>query len=164
MLILACMSLLRTPFQVNHGRGYIAVAHPLLEGSDIDAVLEVPGRVSVAEFMQKPPRAERPGGTAVGFDGSVGEGMPDGAVGTIQFAAPRDSLQFLQHGAVGAAGFTGEDRIVRGCALGPEHFKHGDQFLGTGTSRSSQFLGLKSQWGLAVTRIAVWRKSTSRQS
>jgi hypothetical protein len=28
-------------FQINHGRGDIAVTHPLLQGADIDAVLQM---------------------------------------------------------------------------------------------------------------------------
>ena len=41
-------------FEIDHRRGDVAVSHPLLQGSDVDAVLEVPRGVRVAEFVKEP--------------------------------------------------------------------------------------------------------------
>lgn len=37
--------------QVDHGRGDVAVPHPLLKRADVDAILQVPCRVGMAEFV-----------------------------------------------------------------------------------------------------------------
>jgi hypothetical protein len=43
------------------------VAHPLLERGDVDAVLQVPGRVGMAEFVKKPAAAKRAFGATIDF-------------------------------------------------------------------------------------------------
>ena len=58
-------------FQVDHRRRDVPMPHPLLECADIDAVLEIPGREGVPEFMEKPAGAVGPFGTAVDPDGSI---------------------------------------------------------------------------------------------
>ena len=51
--------------EINHGRGDIAVSHSLLQGPDVDAVLQMTGRIGMPEFMQKSSAAERAFGAAV---------------------------------------------------------------------------------------------------
>src|ERR1019366_4789733 len=46
------------PLQVNHRRGDVPVAHPMLQGADVDAVLQVSRGVGVQEFVQDPPPAK----------------------------------------------------------------------------------------------------------
>ena len=41
-------------FEINHRRCDVAVSHPLLQGSDVDPVLEVPRGICVAEFVKEP--------------------------------------------------------------------------------------------------------------
>jgi hypothetical protein len=43
--------------QIYHGRSDVAMSHPLLQGSDIDAVLQMARGIGVAEFMQEPAAA-----------------------------------------------------------------------------------------------------------
>jgi len=45
--------------EIDHGRGDIAMTHPLLQRANIDAVLQVARGVGVAELMQEPSSAER---------------------------------------------------------------------------------------------------------
>ena len=40
--------------EIDHRRGDVAMSHPLLQGADVDSVLEVPRGVGVAEFVEKP--------------------------------------------------------------------------------------------------------------
>ena len=42
--------------------------HPLLQGADVDAVLEVPRGVGVPELVQETTAAEGPVGAAIDFD------------------------------------------------------------------------------------------------
>jgi hypothetical protein len=53
--------------EIDHGRCDITVAHPLLERGDVDAVLQVPGRVGMAEFVKKPAAAKRAFGATIDF-------------------------------------------------------------------------------------------------
>ena len=57
--------------EINHRRGNVVVAHPLLQSADINAVLQMPRGIGVTEFMKKPPPAVRAVGTAVGFHAAV---------------------------------------------------------------------------------------------
>src|ERR1035441_9508233 len=41
-------------FQINHRGRDVAVPHPLLQGADVDAVLEVARGIGVAEFVKEP--------------------------------------------------------------------------------------------------------------
>jgi hypothetical protein len=58
-------------FEVNHRRGDVAVSHPLLQGPDVDAVLEVPRGIRVAEFVEEPTSTVRSFGTAIDLYGPV---------------------------------------------------------------------------------------------
>ena len=118
--------------------------HPLLEGADIDAVLQVPGGVGVAELVQEPAPAVRAGVAAVDALGAVLELLRGGAVAAVQLAAPRHALELFQHGAVGAAGGAWKQRIVGGCTRGAEFLKHGDQLLRHRDFPLLPVLGLKS--------------------
>lgn len=89
--------------QVNHRRGDVPVAHPLLEGADVDAVLQVPCGVGVPELVKEPTAAIRAGGAVVDFGGAVLQAVGYGAMAAIELAAPDDGLQLFQHGAVGLA-------------------------------------------------------------
>lgn len=61
--------------QVDHCRGDVPVPHPLLERADIDSVLEIPCRIGVPEFVQKPSRTVGAFGTTVDPHRSVFELM-----------------------------------------------------------------------------------------
>ena len=103
--------------EINHGRGDVAVSHPLLKRADVDAVLQVPRGVGVAEFVQEPPAAEGSFGAAV--DRPVPSSSTwHSAMAAVQLAALGDGLEFFQHGAVGPAGGAREHRIVRGPSRG----------------------------------------------
>ncbi|PYY08232.1 MAG: hypothetical protein DMG69_15510 [Acidobacteria bacterium] len=54
-------------------------------------------------------------------------GVLHGAMGALQFPAPRDGFQLFQHGAIGAAGGTREDGIVGAGRGGFKLLQHGDQ-------------------------------------
>ena len=51
--------------EVDHSRCDVAVSHPLLQGPDVDAVLEVSRSVRVAEFVQEPTATVGSFGTAI---------------------------------------------------------------------------------------------------
>lgn len=92
------------PLQIDHGRGDIAVSHPLLKRSDVDAVLQVPCGVGVAELVEEPASAKGAIGTAIDFDGAALKLVRDSAVSAIQLATPDHGFELFQHGAVGPAG------------------------------------------------------------
>jgi len=92
--------------EIDHGRCDIAVAHPLLQGSDIDAVLQMAGGVGVAELVRKPSPAVRPLPAAVDADRPVFQLVSRGAMAAVEFPPVCNSLQLLQHGAVGPAAYS----------------------------------------------------------
>ena len=108
------------------------MAHPPLQGADIDAVLQVAGGVGMAELVQEPAAAVRAGVAAVDALGAVLQLLRGGAVTAVQLAAPRHALELFQHGAVGAAGRARENWIVGRCFRGTEFLKDGNQLLRNG--------------------------------
>ena len=110
--------------EVDHRRGDVAVSHPLLQGPDVDAVLEVPRGIRVAEFVQEPTATVGSFGTAIDLYGSVFQLVAHSAMTAVQFPAICDRLEFFQHGAVWPASGTGEQRIVWSRVCGTEFLKH----------------------------------------
>src|ERR1019366_7643532 len=94
--------------QVDHRRGDVAVAHPLLQGADVDAVLQMSRGIGVAEFVQEPTPAKWAVGATIDPDRTILKLVRDSAMAAIELAAPDDSLQLFQHGAVGIARSTRE--------------------------------------------------------
>ena len=86
--------------QVDHGRSDIAVPHPLLKRADVDSILQVPGRVGMAEFVQKPTAAKGAICAAVDLDCPIFEFVRGDAMTAIQPAAPRHGFELFEHGAV----------------------------------------------------------------
>lgn len=66
--------------------------HPLLQRADIDAVLQVPGRIGVTELVKKPTGTEWTIGAAIDFHARVLKLVRDGAMAAIEFSAVRDGL------------------------------------------------------------------------
>src|SRR5271166_4522461 len=89
--------------QVNHCRCDVPVSHPLLQRTNIDAVLQVPGRVGVAKLMQKPARAIGTFGAAIDSSCAVVQLVGHLAMPAIELGAVGDGLEFFQHSAVGPA-------------------------------------------------------------
>ena len=52
-------------FEIDHRRCDIAVPHPLLQGADINPVLEMSRGIRVAEFVKEPAATVRSFGTAI---------------------------------------------------------------------------------------------------
>jgi len=73
--------------------------HPLLECADVDAILQMPGRVCMAEFVKEPATAKGTFGTAINLDGAIDEPMRGSAVAAVQLAAEGDRLELFQHSA-----------------------------------------------------------------
>ena len=105
------------------------MSHPLLQGADVDPVLEVARGICVAEFVEKPTATVGSFGTAIDLYGPVFQLVAHSAMTAVQFSAIRDRLKFFQHGAVWPASGTGEDRIVGGRIFGTEVLEHSDELL-----------------------------------
>ncbi len=52
-------------FEIDHRRSNIAVPHPLLQCADVDSVLEMPGGVGVAKFVEEPSSTVRSSRAAI---------------------------------------------------------------------------------------------------
>ena len=83
------------PFEINHRRGDIAMSHPLLQGADVDTVLEVARGVSVTEFVKEPAATVRSFGTAIYLYSPLFQFVAHGAMTAVQFSAKRDCLKFF---------------------------------------------------------------------
>ena len=81
--------------EVDHRRCDVAVPHPLLQGPDVDAVLEVSRSVRVAEFVKEPTATVRSFGTAIDLYGPVFQSVAHSAMTAVQFSAKRDGLKFF---------------------------------------------------------------------
>src|ERR1022692_4399071 len=79
-------------FEINHRRGDVAVSHPLLQGPDVDAVLEVPRGIRVAEFVEEPTATVGSFRTAIALYGSVLQLVAHSAMTAVQFSAICDRL------------------------------------------------------------------------
>src|ERR1039458_9466659 len=79
-------------FEINHRRGDVAMAHPLLQRADIDTVLQVARGVSVAKLVKEPSSAERPLRAAVDPDSAVVQLMGHGAMTAVEFATLRNGF------------------------------------------------------------------------
>src|SRR5208282_5787775 len=75
--------------------------------------------------------------------------MANGAVTAVQFPAKRNRLKFFQHGPVGPACGTWEDRIVGGRICRTEGLEQHDEFLGNGHLSLLPVLGMKPPVGLS---------------
>ena len=69
--------------------------HPLLQGSDINAVLKMSRGVGVAEFMEKPSATVRAFGAAIDLYTTFFQLVAHGTVTAVQFPAKRDRLKFF---------------------------------------------------------------------
>ena len=78
--------------QVDHRGRDIAMSHPLLQGTNVDSVLQVPRRVCVAKLMKKPSAAEGPLSTAIDGDRSVLQFVSNDTVTTIEFGSMGECL------------------------------------------------------------------------
>src|ERR1700686_174791 len=99
-------------FEIDHRRGDVAVPHPLLQRSYVDAVLQVSRRVRVPKLVKEPAATVRPFGTPIDFYGPVFQLVAHSAMTAVQLSAKHDRLKFFEHGAIGPASGTWEDRIV----------------------------------------------------
>src|ERR1019366_1644523 len=115
--------------QVDHRRGDVAVAHPLLEGADVDPVLQVSCGIGVPELVQEPSAAKWAVGATIDSHRTILKLVRDSTVTAIELAAPDDGLQLFQHGAVGLARSTREERLVRAGIGGAEFLQQGNQLL-----------------------------------
>src|ERR1700722_17481248 len=105
------------------------MSHPLLQGPNIDAVLEMPRRVGMAEFMEKLSLAIRTSGTSIGSHAPVREFLDSDALAAIQLRTPGNTLQFVEHVAIGPAGETWENRILRAGLRGLEFSQQSNELL-----------------------------------
>ena len=96
------------PLQVDHRRGDVPMSHPLLEGADVDAVLQVSRGVRVPELVQEPTAAKWAVGATIDPHRTILKLVRDSAMAAIELAAPDDGLQLFQHGTVGLARSTRE--------------------------------------------------------
>src|ERR1700730_17677448 len=79
--------------EIDHRRCDVAVAHPLLQRADIDAVLQVAGGGGVAELVKELSSAERPLPAAVDADSAVFQLVSRGAMTALEFPPVCDSLE-----------------------------------------------------------------------
>src|SRR6266704_2092816 len=83
--------------QINHGRGYIAMPHPLLQRADVDSVLKVARVICVAKFVQEPAATICSFGAAVDLYRSAFQLVRSDTVTTVKFSSKRHSFKFFQH-------------------------------------------------------------------
>jgi hypothetical protein len=72
-------------FEINHGRCDITVSHPLLQGANVNAILEVPRGIRVAEFVEEPTATVGSFGTAIDLYGSVFHLVAHSAMTAVQY-------------------------------------------------------------------------------
>src|SRR5271166_4445533 len=86
--------------QVNHCRCDVPVSHPLLQRANVDSVLQVTGRVGVAELMQKPAGTVGAFIAAIDSDCAVVQLVRHFAMPAIELGAIGDGLELFEHSAI----------------------------------------------------------------
>jgi hypothetical protein len=84
----------------------------------------------------------------------IADPLRDNALLAVELGALGDTLDDHIHLAVGLSKAVGEDQLVRRCAGCLFPFPQPIRPVGSGTTRSSQFFGVKRQWGCAFTRTS----------
>src|ERR1035438_482096 len=79
--------------QVNHCRCDVPVSHPLLQGADVDSVLQVPGSVRVAKLVQKPAGAVGAFIATIDSDCAIVQLVRHLAMPAIELGAVGDGLE-----------------------------------------------------------------------
>ena len=141
--------------EVDH-RGFdVAVAEPRLNGADVHAVAKMVGGEGVPELVQEEVHTVRPFSALVVV---LGYALP-----AVEPGALRDALDDHIHFAVGLASAVRNTRLVRrraACASF-RFFNRSIKTCGSGTTRSSQFFGVKPPLRFRLDAHFVIGKSMS---
>ena len=78
--------------EVDHRRRNIAVAHPLLQGANVDSVLQISCGICMTELVEKPPATVLAFSTAIDLHCSVFQFVRHDAMTAVQFSPIRDRL------------------------------------------------------------------------
>ena len=79
------------------------MSHPLLESSNVNPVLQVPGGVGVPEFVEEPAGTVGTVRASIDFHRSVLKPVFNDTVTAVQFGAVRNCLELFEHCAVRSA-------------------------------------------------------------